>query len=113
MPTLGPFFRYLRPSHIKNRAQGQKPLGNDPYDDAERVWPRPHKTSPDRSLLHGSINEASESTQHFALPNWTRPHLSRKHTGQSIHAAWDKPNTYEGGKFDMMKDVELQDTSPG
>ena len=104
MPTLGPFFRYLRPSHLKNVAQGQQHLGNDPYDEIERQWPRPHKTSPDSSLLRPSINEASESTQHFALPSWARPHFSRKNTGKSVRPSWNN------GKDDFKHEVELQET---
>lgn len=111
MPTLGPFFRYLRPSRLENRAQGQKPLGNDPYDDAERVWPRPHKMSPDSSLLHGSVH-ASESTKDLNSPDWPRPHLHGEQTRQSFHAGWDKSDAY-GVRTDSLKNgMELQQTAP-
>ncbi|KAL8732433.1 MAG: hypothetical protein Q9181_003968 [Wetmoreana brouardii] len=49
MPTLGPFFRYLRPSHLKHVAKGHKSL----KDDVGGVWSRPGTL--DHSLMYGSV----------------------------------------------------------
>jgi len=68
--------------------------------------------SPDSSLLHGSVVDADESTQNFAFPYWTRPHLSRKHTGQSLQAGWGKADTYEVGNDGMRNGMELQQIAP-
>ena len=49
MPTLGPFFKWLRPNHWKHVAIGPKSLRYD--GDPERVWPHPNKTTSDDTLL--------------------------------------------------------------
>ncbi|KAL8896570.1 MAG: hypothetical protein Q9207_007649 [Kuettlingeria erythrocarpa] len=49
MPTLGPFFRFLRPSRLKQVAKGHKPLG----EDVGGPWSRPGTL--DHSLMYGSV----------------------------------------------------------
>lgn len=55
MPTLGPFYRWLRPSHWKHQN-----LDRSPQRDAEggfhtRVWPKKHKNSVIDSLMNDSL----------------------------------------------------------
>ena len=66
MPTLGPLFRWLRPSQWSKHA-GHLALGPkiNHYDDGEafhRSWPHYNNnaTSPDHSLMNESIHEPSE-----------------------------------------------------
>lgn len=53
MPTLGPFFKWLRPNHWKHVAIEPKSLGNGRYEDPEAfecAWPRPDQTISDDTL---------------------------------------------------------------
>lgn len=60
MPTLGPFFRYLRPSQWRLTTNGHKNLADNPSDGVDspyRTWARvTRRQFPDHSLLQGSIN---------------------------------------------------------
>ncbi|KAI4136810.1 MAG: hypothetical protein L6R39_007601 [Caloplaca ligustica] len=49
MPTLGPFFRFLRPSRLKQVVKGHKPL----REDVGGPWSRPGTI--DHSLMYGSV----------------------------------------------------------
>lgn len=101
MPTLGPLFRYLRPGAWRSRI-GQPTAENGPSDEAEeaglrRGWPQhTHKYSPDSSLLHGSIDIGTPTTEtgtgketrdHYWLP----PVLSRSVTPKRFQLGWRKP----------------------
>lgn len=61
MPTLGPFFRYLRPSRLKHVAKGHKTLG----DEADEVWSKPGTL--DHSLMYGSmlVSQQRETEEPF------------------------------------------------
>lgn len=53
MPTLGPFFKWLRPNHWKHVAIEPKALRDNQYRDSEafeRAWPRPDQTISDDTL---------------------------------------------------------------
>ena len=89
MPTLGPFFNWLRPSywkHANHIALGPK---SRTYDDAEafqHTWPRPHTfTSLDDSFKHGSIEDSDKATvKNVDLPFWFGPQLCREQSARSV-----------------------------
>ncbi|KAL8926582.1 MAG: hypothetical protein Q9208_002909 [Pyrenodesmia sp. 3 TL-2023] len=73
MPTLGPFFRFLRPSRLKQVVNGHKPL----RDDVGGPWSRPGTL--DHSLMYGSVlrsehrgNDLRPAESEVALTNMGR-----------------------------------------
>ncbi|MCJ1454868.1 hypothetical protein MMC28_005221 [Mycoblastus sanguinarius] len=109
MPTLGPLFRWLRPSYWKHVQIGHKTRGDNPYDDVEGfhcVWPRPTKTSPDDSLLHGSIGVASSADKNLNF-TYCMQDVSRQQTPQSVEAGWVKSDAYGVRKNSLRNEMEL------
>ena len=83
MPTLGPFFKWLRPNHWKHVAIGPKSLGNSRYDgDAERVWPQPNKTTSDDTLLERA--RAGEEEERAMTPRGWMKERRGKGKGEEI-----------------------------
>ena len=97
MPTLGPFFRWLRPSHWK---QGNP--DHRRYHDTEAfqpAWPKTHKTSStDDSLMNGSMNLATPAGHDFnsiyGMHSQSLPHRSQ----ESLDSAWVKSDVYGNPK---------------
>lgn len=102
MPTLGPFFRYLRPSHLKRVVKGHKFLG----DDAEGVWSRPGTL--DHSLMYGSVlvSEARDKEVSFetAMPS----HLPKAYAHRG---AQNMQEPYVSGDDNLQPSIELQETT--
>lgn len=112
MPTLGPFFRYLRPSQWRHMADEHK----DPSDHQHHArlalypgWrPKNYRTSPDSSLMSNSL-KASHSVG-TDLPLYSmRQSLSREPVWQHPKAGLEiitKPTGTEGD--DSEQDSEMQ-----
>ncbi|KAL8826992.1 MAG: hypothetical protein Q9191_003453 [Dirinaria sp. TL-2023a] len=101
MPTLGPFFRHLRPSRLKRVVKGHKFLG----DDAEGVWSRPGTL--DHSLMYGSVlvSEARDKEVPFetAMPS----HLPKAYAPR---AARNMQALYVSENDNLQPPIELQET---
>ena len=125
MPTLGPLFRWLRPSqwgkHAEHIELGRK---TNHYDDAEafqRVWPRIHdtRTTPDDSLMNGSITDPSEPVEKGfgGFSHWTRPGVSREQSARSELGAGrvGNPRPYSFGvrKDDLQGDRRVEGDAGG
>jgi len=86
MPTLGPFFHWLRPSHWKHEN-----LEHSPHRDIEgfqRVWPRKQKKSVDDSLMNDTLVE-EPTDKSFTLASYDmKPPHGRQPTD------WAKSDTY-------------------
>ena len=112
MPTLGPFFRYLRPSRWRHMADGHK----DPGDNQDHIslalspgWrPKNHKSSPDSSLIYSV--KASQTIERD-LPLYSmRQSLSREPVWQHPKGGLEvqiKPNDREG-RDDIKQGTEMQ-----
>ena len=103
MPTLGPFFKWLRPNHWKHVAIGPKSLGNSRYEDPEaleRVWPRPSKTPSDDTLLAGSAAMTPDAAEgkHRTFSYSMQAHLG---TGQMPRETWLKAEKKGGSKDEI------------
>lgn len=118
MPTLGPFFKMLRPNHWKHVAIGPQSLGNSRYGDPEafeRAWPRPSKTPSDDTLL-GASTVAPEAEADAKNPTFlysVQRHLSRGQTPQDMDRAWVKSDAHGSRKGDLKNEIELQQRDRG
>ena len=101
MPTLGPFFRYLRPSRLKRMAKGHKSLA----DDAEGVWSRPGTL--DHSLMYGSVLVSQGRDNEAAFENST-PSLPPKAHVPRVEESVQEPSM--SGKEDLESAIELHET---
>ena len=94
MPTLGPFFKWLRPNHWKHVAIGPKSLGGNSVGDPERAWPQQQATSDD-TLLGRSAEGLSYEVQEQQM------------TPREMDRAWMRG---KGGKAVLKKDeIELEE----
>lgn len=112
MPTLGPFFKWLRPNHWKHVAIGPKSIGNSRFGDAEaleRVWPRPSKTPSDDTLLGGSavVPEAAQRKRDHTFSYSEQPHP------QDIIRVWMKRDEHGSRKGDSKNEMEMQERGTG
>ena len=111
MPTLGPIFRKLRPSHWKHVELGNKSLVNDEVDTFQHHWPH-RNTSPDDSLMNGSLDlmGALSSDKNLTSPYWAKPkpHLSRHETPQSADMRWARSDANVSQKETSRNVMELQ-----
>lgn len=107
MPTLGPFFKWLRPNHWKHVAIGPKSIGNSRFGDPEaleREWPRRSETPPfDDVLLDGSSvappTPAEERKKDHMFSYRLQPHP------QDVIRVWMKG--------DSKNEIELQERGTG
>ncbi|KAF6219693.1 hypothetical protein HO133_004162 [Letharia lupina] len=111
MPTLGPFFKWLRPNHWKHVAIGPQSIGHGRYGDPEafeRVWPRPSKTPSDDTLL-GRSSVAPEAEQNDPTFSYSvQAHQSRAQTPQYMERVWVKSDAHASRKGDLKNEMELQ-----
>lgn len=111
MPTLGPFFKWLRPNHWKHFVIGPKSLGNSRYEDPEpfeRVWPRPTKTPSDDALLVATPPaEAGGKTRSFSYS--LRAHQERGQTPRDLERAWMMADVGGKGKGELKSEIELKE----
>ena len=103
MPTLGPFFRWLRPSHWKHEN-----LEGHAHHDAEafqRAWPKPHKTFTDASLMDGSINIfaplKNKNNPVYEMHSRSFP----QHTQESLEPGWMRSDAYGGHEDPDIKNI--------
>lgn len=113
MPTLGPFFKWLRPNHWKHFVIEPQSLGQSRVDPEafERVWPRPCKTLSDDTLLGQSgvaPEPGPEKTMTRTVSYSRQIRASRGLTPQQDIRAWAKSDAHEGRKGDMKDEIELQ-----
>ena len=112
MPTLGPFFRYFRPSRWRHMANGRNVPGNRQNHVSLELYPgwRPKigKTSPDSSLIN---SVRASQTVESDLPFYSmRQSLSREpvwqhpKSGLEIHV---KPAEQEE-RNDLEQGTEMQ-----
>ena len=113
MPTLGPFFKWLRPNHWKHFVIEPQSLGHSRVDPEafERVWPRPSKTLSDDTLLGRSAvasepGKEKKNTRTLSYSQQTR--ASRGMTPQQDIRAWAKSDTHEGRRGDLKDEIELE-----
>lgn len=113
MPTLGPFFKWLRPNHWKHFVIEPQSLGHSRIDPEafERVWPRPSKTPSDDTLLGLSAvasdpGTKKENTRTLSYSRQTQ--ASRGLTPQQDIRAWAKSDAHEGRRGDMKDEIELE-----
>ncbi len=116
MPTLGPFFKWLRPNHWKHVAIAPQSIGNSRYGEPEafeRAWPRPGKTPSDDSLLGASTvaTEAEANNPTFLYSVQMPP--GRGQTSQDMDRAWVKLNAHGNRKGDLKNEIELQQRDTG
>lgn len=114
MPTLGPFFKWLRPNHWKHVAIEPKSLGNGRYEDSEAfecAWPRPDQTISDDMLpwdpaVRPETAEGRDRQFSYDLQKQQVRELSPREMGES----WRKVDA-DGrkGKRDLKDEaIELQ-----
>ena len=89
MPTLGPFFNWLRPSYWKISKHIVLGPKIKTYDDAEAFqhsWPRPHTImSLDDSFKHGSMEGPDRTAvKNVELPFWFELQLCREQSARSV-----------------------------
>ena len=118
MPTLGPFFKWLRPNHWKHVAIEPKSSGNSQYRGAEafeRGLPRPNKGAWNDTLLESSVEmpepaaEEGGGGRNGAFAFYAHGDLQPRETER----AWIEANAVGGdkGKRNVgLKDgIELQE----
>lgn len=118
MPTLGPFFKWLRPNHWKHVAIGPQSLGNNQFEDPEaraRVWPRPGKTTSDDTLLADSrarspdaANRKNRSSSYFV-----QARQEQGPTPREMDRAWMRSEARGNGKGDLKDEIELAERETG
>ena len=119
MPTLGPFFKWLRPNHWKHVVINPKSLGNSHYDrDAEaleRVWPhQPNQMTSDDTLL-GRSAPTQEAKSGGRFPSYEVQEQQRgtgELTPREMDQAWmkGKRGGMGIGKVAGLKDgIELKE----
>ena len=112
MPTLGPFFRYLRPSRWQQTSDGHKHPGDNQDHVSLALYPgwRPnkHKISPDSSLMN---SVSASQTVERDLPLYSmRQSLSREPVWQHPKAGLEihiKPADQEE-RDDPEQGTEMQ-----
>ena len=115
MPTLGPFFKWLRPNHWKHVAIGPKSIGNSRCGDPEaleRVWPRPIKTPSDDTLLGASAVTTRTGGKNPTFSYSIRPYQS-KQTPKDMKKVWVKSDACGSRKGDLKNEIELQERETG
>ena len=118
MPTLGPFFKWLRPNHWKHVAIEPQLIENSRYGDPEaleRVWPRPSKKPSDDTLLDRSAPLADAETEGktFIFPYSVQAHQSRGQKTPERERLWVKPNARGSRKGSLRNETELQKKETG
>ena len=103
LPTLGPFFRWLRPSHWKH-GNSDRPT----YEDAEafqRAWPKTHKTSNDDSIMNDSLSlTAPAGTELNSIYGMHSQSLPGQTQG-NLEPGWMTSNVYGDQKNQELKNV--------
>lgn len=118
MPTLGPFFKWLRPNHWKHVAIGPKSLEKSRYGDPEafeRAWPRPSKTPSDDTLLGRSAAPPETETEgkNPTFSYSVQEYQSQAQTPQEMERVWVKLDSRWGGKGGLKNEIELQERGAG
>lgn len=111
MPTLGPFFKWLRPTHWKHVVIGPKSIGNSRYGDPEafeRVWPRPSKTPSDDTLLDHSVATPGVEEKNPTFSYSVQPPQNRGQTPQEMEKVWVKSDAHGCRKGDLRNDVDIE-----
>ena len=113
MPTLGPFFRWLRPTAWKHLSFGERRLGgthgrSDP-ESYQRVWPKMKPRRQGSGL--SSSSEALSTPTSKVGQSWyfEGSGRSRSDTSGSTGPIYSETKSYEPSKKVFIQEYELRD----
>lgn len=118
MPTLGPFFRYLHPSHWRRESQQNYRDDNGNFGTSHRYWPRKNvKSSPDATLMQScgkasQISQVSQSMDKDDPFGSIGPHEIHEFQRSDSKADLQAIDKYPSSKVeDLENGIELRGTS--